>query len=100
MVKRLTITYTRDDLNTLWYWQVPSRLEENTMNQYIQENQDKIEQSGYFAAQGYKNIITLTFADEQTYQEWVARVETNVVPGYIQYCQENNITYESVLEDI
>ena len=42
----------------------------------------------------------VTFADDQIYDEWAALVQTNVAPGYTQYCNENNITIEHVIEDI
>jgi hypothetical protein len=101
MAKKVTITYTREDLDTPWFWQVLSESGSSSGDKnFITENSDKIEQNGYFAAQGYKNIVTLTFADDQIYDEWAALVQTNVAPGYTQYCNENNITIEHVIEDI
>jgi hypothetical protein len=100
MAKRVTITYTRQDLDTPWVWQTPSRLVENTMDQYILDNQDKIQQFGSIEGQGLKNIITVTFTDDEIYQEWAAAVQTNVASATTQYCEENNITIDVVTEDI
>lgn len=101
MAKKVTITYTREDLDTPWFWQVLTETgSSSTDKNFITENSDKIEQNGYFAAQGYKNIVTLTFTDQQIYEEWAALVQTNVAPGYNQYCENNNITIEFVTEDI
>ena len=101
MVKKVTITYTREDLDTPWFWQVLNESgSSSTDKNFITENSDKIEQNGYFAAQGYKNIVTLTFADDQIYDEWTALVQANVAPGYVQYCENNNITIEIASEDI
>jgi hypothetical protein len=101
MAKKVTITYTREDLDTPWFWQVLNNSgSPSTDRNFITENSDKIEQNGYFAAQGYKNIITFTFTDQQIYEEWAALVQANVAPGYIEYCENNNITIEFVTEDI
>ena len=99
-MKRVTITYTREDLDTPWYWQVPNGLGTTTYNDYLTQNSDKIEQDGYFAAQGYKNIVVLTISDDQTYQDFAAMIGSDIAPGYKEYCENNNITIESVTEDI
>lgn len=101
MAKKVTITYTREDLDTPWYWQVLTEAgSPSTDKNFITENSDKIEQNGYFAAQGYKNIVVTTFSDDQTYQEFAAIVGSDVAPGYKEYCENNNITIEHVVEDI
>lgn len=100
-MKKATFTFTRQNLDTPWFWQVLS--ESGTPSEadnFITQNSDTIEQLGYITAQGYKNILTLTFTDEQIYEEWAAMVSSNVVPGYTQYCNENDITIEHVIEDI
>ena len=101
MAKKVTITYTREDLDTPWFWQVLSASGTSSGdNNFIAQNSDTITQNGIVAAQGYKNIIVLTFTDDQIYDEWKALVQTNVAPGYVQYCENNNITIEFVTEDI
>ena len=101
MAKKVTITYTREDLDTPWFWQVlnESGLPSPHTN-FITENSDKITQNGIVAAQGYKNIIVLTFTDQQIHDEWAALVQTNVASEYTQYCENNNITIEIASEDI
>jgi hypothetical protein len=99
-MKKITFTYTRDNLDTPWYWQTPAGQQLSGMPQFMQENQDKIQQLGYFAAQGYKNIITITFSDEQIYQDFTAMVESDVTSDYAEYCRVNNITIESVVENV
>jgi hypothetical protein len=101
MAKKVTITYTREDLDTPWYWQVLTEAGSSSPDKnFITENSDKIEQNGYFAAQGYKNIVIFTFTDQQIYEEWAALVHANVASGYTEYCENNNITIEHVVEDI
>lgn len=101
MAKKVTFTYTREDLDTPWFWQVLTEAGSSSADKnFITENSDKIEQNGYFAAQGYKNIVTFTFTDQQIYEEWAALVQANVAPGYTEYCENNNITIEFVTEDI
>jgi hypothetical protein len=101
MTKKVTFTYTREDLDTPWYWQVLSASGTSSAdNNFIVQNSDKINQNAIVAAQGYKNIVTLTFADDQIHDEWRALVQTNVASGYIEYCNENNITIEHAIEDI
>jgi hypothetical protein len=101
MAKKVTITYTREDLDTPWYWQVLSASgTPSADNNFIAQNSDTINQNAIIAAQGYKNIVVLTFTDDQIYDEWTALIQTNVVPGYTQYCNENNITFEHAIEDI
>lgn len=99
-MKRVTITYTRQDLSTPWYWQIPSGLSDTSYQSYLTQNRDKIEQFGYPAAQGYKNIVVLTFADDEILEEFRTMMSSNIAPGYTQYCEDNNITIESVEEDI
>ncbi|NBO70791.1 MAG: hypothetical protein EBU66_10310 [Bacteroidetes bacterium] len=99
-MKKVTITFTRESLDTPWYWQVFGGTTLNPMNAYIEENSDKIETFGYDTPQGDKNIITFTFSDDQIYQDFRAMLEENVVSGYVQYCQDNNITIQTVVEDI
>jgi len=55
-MKRVTLTYTRQDLSTPWYWQIPSGLSMTTYEDYLTQNRDKIEQFGYPAEQGY-NVL-------------------------------------------
>jgi len=101
MAKKVTITYTREDLDTPWYWQVLSASGTSSAdNNFIAQNSDKIKQNAIVAAQGYKNIVTLTFTDQQIHDEWTALVQANVAPGYVQYCENNNITIEIASEDI
>ena len=101
MAKKVTITYTREDLDTPWFWQVLSESGSSSGDKnFITENSDKIEQNGYFAAQGYKNIVTLTFADDQSYDDCKAMIATDIAPEYLEYCENNNITIENVTEDI
>jgi len=100
MAKKVTITYTREDLDTPWYWQLPSGFGTPAFNDYLTQNSDKISHLGYLAAQGYKNIVVTTFSDDQTYQEFAAIVGSDIAPGYKEYCETNNITIEHVVEDI
>lgn len=99
-MKRVTITYTRQDLSTPWYWQIPSGLSATTYDDYLTQNRDKIEQFGYPAEQGYKCIVILTFADQQSYDDFRTMISSNIAPGYTQYCEDNNITIERLEEDV
>jgi hypothetical protein len=99
-MKRVTITYTRENLNTPWYWETPTASGAFSFEEYQQQNRDKIEQFAYTTAQGYKFITILTFTDDQSYDDCKAMIATDIAPEYLEYCENNNITIENVTEDI
>jgi hypothetical protein len=99
-MKKVTFTYTRENLETPWYWQTPAGQQASGMSQFMQENQDKIQQVGFIDGQGLKNIIVITFSDEQIYQDFTAMIQSNVTSDYAQYCETNNITIENLVEDV
>lgn len=100
MSKRVTITYTRQDLDTLWFWQALSESRSTEERDLITENSDRIQRDATITGQGLKNIITFTFSDDEIYQEWATMVQTNVASTATQYCDDNNITIDVVTEDI
>lgn len=99
-MKKVTITYTRQNLDTPWYWQISSDSVLNPMYTFIEENHSDIETYAYVVPAGNKNIVTFTFSNEQVYQDFRTVLEGNIATGYVQYCQDNNITIETVVEDI
>ena len=100
MSKRVTITYTRQDLDTPWFWQALSESRSTADRDFLSQNSNKIQQYGSIEGQGLKNIITITFSDDEIYQEWTTVVQTDVASAASQYCEENNITIDVVTEDI
>ena len=99
-MKKVTFTYTRENLNTPWYWQVPAGLGSTAFKDYLTQNSDKIQQFGSIEEDGFKNIVNLTFSDDQSYQDFAAMINSDITPGYAEYCESNNITVEVVTEDI
>ena len=96
-MKRVTITYTRPNEETPWYWQVaPTAL--NPMNAFLDANVGQLDTYAYEYEN--ENIVTFTFENEQIYGEFRTLIETNVASDYLQYCQDNNITIGVVTEDV
>ena len=100
MAKKVTITYTRQDLNTPWFWQALSESRSTADIDFLTENSDKIQQVGSIEGQGLKNVIAIAFSDDEIYQEWATVVQTNVASAATQYCEDNNITIDVVTEEI
>jgi hypothetical protein len=100
MSKKVTITYTRENLNTPWFWQALSESRSTADRDFIVEHSDRIQQAAHVAGQGLKNIITFTFSDDEIHQEWVTMVQSNVSSTVTEYCESNNITIDVVTEDI
>ncbi len=99
-MKKVTITYTRENLETPWYWQVSSASALNPMYTFIEEHFSNIETYAYVVPAGDKNIVTFTFNDEQVYLDFRTMLENNIATDYVQYCQQNNINIDTVIEDI
>lgn len=96
-MKRVTITYTRADSNTPWFWQVNNSTL-SPMRDFIAENLDKISQSAVIS--GNENIVVLEFSDNSIYEQFAQFIDTNIKSDYVSYCEDNNITIETVTEEI
>ena len=99
-MKKVTITYTRQNLDTPWYWQISSSSALNPMHTFMEEHYSNVETYAYVVPAGDKNIVSFTFNDDQVYQDFRTMLETEIATDYVQYCQDNNITIETVIEDI
>ena len=96
-MKRVTITYTRQSLDTPWYWQVaPSKV--SPIDNFILENNSRIETHAYNT--GDKFIVIYIFNDEQIEEEFRSLIIDDIKGGYKQYCDDNNITIDVVTDDI
>jgi hypothetical protein len=96
-MKRVTFTYTRQTAETPWYWQVvPATLD--PVDNFIDSKVSQLVTDSYSI--NNQNIVTFTFNDEQTYQEFIAMINADVKTDYVQYCNDNNITIDVVVEDI
>jgi hypothetical protein len=96
-MKRVTITYTRQNEETPWYWQIaPEELD--STNNFLSVNNDKVE--NYTIVTGNKHIVSFNFNNQQIFDEFVTLIETDVKTGYKQYCDDNNITIDVVTEDV
>lgn len=71
MAKRLTITNTRDDLNTPWYFQT-NPPQNNTLNNWLQNNADTVTFNFNFTNSDHTQILTYTFADDTIAEEFSA----------------------------
>jgi hypothetical protein len=97
-MKRVTITYTRQNEVTPWYWQTAPASAFSAMDTFLNENADRMEESGYTI--GNQNFVILTFNDEEIYEEFQTLIVNDMKNDYVQYCQDNNITIDVVTEDI
>ena len=96
-MKRVTITYTRQSLDTPWYWQVaPSVV--SPIDNFILENSSRMETHAYNT--GDTNIVIYIFNDEQIEEEFRSLIINDIKSDYKQYCDDNNITIDVVTEDI
>jgi len=97
-MKRVTITYTRQSLDTPWYWQVTPPSVLSPMDNFIDENSSRVETYAYDT--GNTNIVTFIFKDEQIEEEFQTLIINDIKSDYKQYCDDNNITIDVVTEDI
>ena len=96
-MKRVTITYTRQTGETPWYWQVaPATLD--TMDSFLDSNGSQMETYSYVHEN--QNVVTLTFHNEQIYEQFIVMMDAEIKTDYIQYCDDNNITINVVTEDV
>lgn len=96
-MERVTITYTRQSLDTPWYWQVtPSVV--SPIDNFILENSSRMETHAYDT--GNQLIVIYIFNDEQIKEEFETMIVNDIKEDYIQYCQNNNITIDIVTEDV
>ena len=79
-MKRVTITYTRQSLDTPWYWQVaPSKV--SPINNFILENSSRIETHAYNT--GDKCIVIYIFNDEQIEEEFRSLIIDDIINSSI-----------------
>lgn len=97
-MKRVTITYTRQSLDTPWYWQVTPPSVLSPMDNFIDENSSRVET--YAHDTGNTNIVTFIFKDEQIEEEFQTLIIDGIKGDYKQYCDDNNITIDVVTDDI
>jgi hypothetical protein len=97
-MKRVTITYTRQNEETPWYWQITPNSVFSSMDAFLDENATRMEESAYTI--GNQCIVVFTFNDEEIYQEFQTLIINDIKSDYKQYCDDNNITIDAVTEDI
>ena len=97
-MKRVTITYTRQSLDTPWYWQVTPPSVLSPMDNFIDENSSRVETYAYDT--GNTNIVTFIFKDEQIEEEFQTLIIDSIKGDYKQYCDDNNINIDVVTEDV
>ena len=96
-MKRVTITYTRQTAETPWYWQaVPATLD--PVDNFLDASDNQMDQYSYVHEN--QNIVTLTFHNEQVYEQFLAMINAEIQTDYKQYCDDNNITIDVVTEDV
>jgi hypothetical protein len=97
-MKRVTITYTRQNDETPWYWQVAPSTAFSPMDAFLNDNADRMEETGHTI--GNQNTVILTFNDEEIYEQFKTLIVDDMKNDYVQYCQDNNITIGVVTEDV
>lgn len=99
MGKKITVTSTRTDPNTKWYWQS----DDAANNPAWQQREQFLEQHPniFFHPTMTENTLTVVIEihDEEVYNQFIASSES-VTPGVLAYCDANGISYNAVTEDI
>mgnify|MGYP000872116218 CR=1 FL=1 len=93
-MKRVTITYTRQSLDTPWYWQVTPPSVLSPMDEFIDENSSRMETYAYNT--GDTMIVTFIFNDEQI-EEVVQTKQTAPTKQYSKNPMINQILNETAM---
>jgi len=100
MAKRLTITNTRDDLNTPWYFQT-NPPQNNTLNNWLQNNADTVTFNFNFTNSDHTQILTYTFADDVVAQEFATLLESGDITSTLNsYNASVGITSTYTITDL
>jgi hypothetical protein len=99
MAKRITLTSSKTNPFTPWYWQTTDAANNEAWQQREQFMVEHPEITYTPFATDTTMVVEIEIADETVYQEFVAITE-NIAPGVLAYCDANGITYSVVTEDV
>ena len=99
MGKRVTYTSTRADSNTQWYFETSAAANNQAWNDRLQFIISNPGVTSSVSKTDTTLTSIVTFPDETTYTEF-ANLTQSVMSDVIAYCNQHNITYNVVTEDV
>ncbi len=99
MAKRITLTSTKTNPYTPWYWQTTDAANNQAWQQREQFMVDHPEITNMAYATDTTMVVEIQIPDDSVYEEFVTITE-NIAPGVMAYCDANGITYSVVTEDV
>ena len=97
-MKKVTFTFTRQTAETPWYWQIAPSNTLDAVQDFVEVNNSGVETHAYVIENDC--IVTFTFNNEQLIEEFLTVIDDEIKTDYLQYCEDNNITFTVVTEDI
>jgi hypothetical protein len=100
MSKKLTMTYTRPSIETLWYFQT-NPPQNTAMNNWLESNNDKVTFRFAFSEDMFTQVFEWTFTDEAFGEEFLAFVTAdNLVSAMNTYNSSVGITSTRTVTDV
>jgi hypothetical protein len=100
MSKKLTITYTRPSIETLWYFQT-NPPQNTALDEWLEDNNDKVTFRFAFSEDMFTQVFEWTFTDEAFGEEFVAFVTAdNLVNAMNTYNSSVGITSTRTVTDV
>jgi len=98
MAKKVTITNTRPSSAIPWFYEVASGSEWESQEQFVLVNSEKV--TYHADTVGNVQTVVLTFSDDAVFADYKRTLQLGIKSEYVQYCEDNNITINVVMEDI
>lgn len=99
MAKRVTLTSTKTDPNTPWYFQTVDAENNPAWQQREQFFNDHPGITYTPTVTPTSLTVVIEIEDEAVYDEFI-QITENIAPGVLAYCDANGISYNVVTEDI
>ena len=100
MAKKLTMTYTRPSIETLWYFQT-NPPQNTAIDNWLENNNDKVTFRAAISEDMFAQVLEWTFTDEAFGEEFVAFVNAdNLVSAMNTYNSSVGITSTRTVTDV
>ena len=100
MSKKLTMTYTRPSIETLWYFQT-NPPQNTAMNNWLENNNDKVTFYFDISSDLYTQVLEYTFTDDATAEEFSALLQdSNITSTLGSYNASVGITSTYTITDV
>ncbi len=99
MGKKVTFTSTRANPETPWYYETEDALTNQGWNDRLQFMIDNPEIESAVTSTDTTLTSIVTFVNDNDYNNFSVLTQ-NIMEGVKAYCDQNNITYNVVIEDI